>query len=93
MTPSELSEQLMEESAKYGKAVDELTEILRTKSVKWLEIRKDCTSDTQAEREWGRTMDGIREMSLKYTLKALEKSMSATKTRLRILELEARNLV
>lgn len=92
-TPSELSDRLVEESAKYSQATEELTEILRTKSVRWLELRKNVASDTRADREWDSTMDGIMEMSLRLKLKALEKSMSAIKTRLRVVEMEVRNLV
>ena len=55
-------------------------------------MRKNVASDTRADREWDSTMDGIMEMSLRLKLKALEKSMSAIKTRLRIVEMEGRNI-
>jgi len=92
MTPGELSEQLMQQSAEYSKYAEELAEVLRSKSVAWMEVRKRTSSDKQADREWDATVEGMMEMSHRLRLKALEKSMSAIRTRLRILEGEARNM-
>jgi hypothetical protein len=92
MNPGELSEQLMYQSAEYSKYTEELTDVLRNKSVVWMEMRKRSTSDKQTDREWDSTVEGMMEMSHRLRLKALEKSMSAIRTRLRILEGEARNM-
>ncbi len=92
MTPSELSEKLMQESAEYSQVCDGLSDILKVKAVKWMEIRERCTSDKQADQRWDATVDGLSEISCRFKLKALDKSMSAIKTRLRIIEGEARNL-
>lgn len=82
----------MEESVHFSRLSDELGVILESKPDKWLNIRLDVKSDTSAEKSWQRTDDGKREMVLRLKLKAIEKSMSSIRTRLRILSDEARNL-
>ena len=91
-TPTDLSERLLEQSARFSELSDELSTILEGKPKIWLNIRSQTQSDTSAERTWAATPDGIQETILKLKLKALEKSMSAIKTRLRIASDEARNL-
>lgn len=92
-TPTELSEKLLEQSAEYQKLSDELIAILETKAQIWMEIRAHTQSDTSAERAWGATPNGVKETSLRLKLKSLEKGMGAIKTRLRVIEMEVRNLV
>lgn len=91
-TPHDLSEALMVESAKFSSLTDELILILEKKPALWMELRRATQSDTSAERAWSATPDGMRETTLRLKLRAVEKSMSATKTQLRILSDEARNL-
>lgn len=91
-TPSELSEILMRQSAEFGKLSDDLSEILEVKAKAWMAIRANQKSDTSAEREWGASDLGIKEMKLKLSLKALEKKMSAIRAHIRVKESEARNL-
>lgn len=93
MTPSELSEKLMEESAQFSQYCDELADILQRKPAEWLKLRTGATSDTQAERMYSNTPDGVQEVILRLKIKACEKSMSAIKARLRVVELEVRNQI
>lgn len=92
-TPHELSEALMVESAKFGSLTDELVLILEKKPALWMELRRDTKSDTSAERAWSATQDGMRETTLRLKLRAIEKSMSAAKTMLRIMSDEAHNMM
>lgn len=92
ITPGQLSERLLQESAQFSKLSDELATILESKPALWMELRRDTQSDTSAERAWSATPNGAKETTLKLKLKALEKSMSAVKTHLRILEVEAKNM-
>lgn len=91
-TPGELSEALMKQSAEYCEISDKLTEILKYKPESWLRIRATCESDARAEKTWASMPYGVDETVYRLKLKALEKSMSAIKTRLRVMESEARNL-
>ena len=92
MTPEELSNELLELSNTYGTHSDELGEILEGKARLWMKIREKTKSDTSAERTWNATDMGIREVTLKLKLKAIEKRMSALRTRLRIMDTEAKNM-
>lgn len=89
--PSELSQSLLELSAEYGKLTDELIIILEKKPALWMELRRSTQSDTSAERAWSATVDGMKETTIRLKIKALEKSMSAIKARLRVQEVEAKN--
>lgn len=68
-----------------------LTAILTIKPAIWNELRKSVKSDTATERVWEATGQGIEEMKLRAELKSIEKMMSATKSRIEVLEGEARN--
>lgn len=92
MTPGKLSEQLIVESHEFGQYADRLADILKVKPHKWLMIRKDTTSDTQAERKWSTTYEGIDETVIRLKMKKLLVSMSAIKTRLRTMSDEAKNI-
>lgn len=93
MNPEALSEELLELSNTYGTLSDELSEILEAKPKLWLSIRAQTKSDTSAERAWEATESGVRETVVKLKLKAIEKRMSALRTRLRVMDAEARNLM
>lgn len=51
-------------------------EILARKSKTWLSLRDTCSSDSQADRKYDMTEDGINEIGLKLKLKVIEKMMS-----------------
>lgn len=92
ITPSQLSDTLMSQSAEFSSLSDQLAEVLKVKPSKWIEIRATVESDTRAERVWSATSEGIAETVIRLKLKALLSSMSAIKTRLRTLSDEAKNL-
>lgn len=91
-SPNTLSDRLLAQSAEFQALSDQLSEVLKVKPSKWLEIRTGKASDTSAEREWAATPEGIAETVTKLKLKALEKSMSAIKTKLRVMSDESHNL-
>lgn len=91
-TPGQLSETLIAQSAEFGKLSDQLAEVLKAKPGIWMHLRETTKSDTSAERAWASTEQGIAETVLKLKLKSLEKSMSAIKTRLKVLSDEAHNI-
>ena len=91
-SPPQLAEHLLGLASDYSRLSDELAEVLTAKPMKWIELRAVASSDTQAERAWSATEDGVKEVVLRLKVKALEKVMSAIKTRLRVLEGEANNL-
>jgi len=92
-SPGQLSELLMEISAEFAYLISQLDEIQKTKAKEWLELRELTTSDSQADKKWDRTEKGIAENSLKNQVKAYDKLMSSIKRRLRIMELEAQNIL
>lgn len=76
---------------KYTELTMELVEIKKRKASLWPEFRAKVSSDTQAEKIWSGTQDGIREMELGYILKATEKQLSAMKLEIDCLRDEARS--
>ena len=92
-TPHALAEQLLENAAHYSKASEELADLLERKAKTWLDLRKDYTSDSQTDKAFMRTEDGIRENRLKLLLKSKEREATASKAYLRIKDAEARNLM
>lgn len=92
MTPGEISEKIVEYAEEYSTLSDKLGMVLSGKPTLWMELRDKHKSDTACEREWAGTILGLEETRLRLRLKSLDKTMSALKTRLRVLEGEARNL-
>lgn len=92
-SPREIAERLMAQSNSYATFSERLVEILKRKPAIWNQMRKNLASDSSCEKAWDATADGLAEMELRSTLRVLEKAMSAAKTLLRIMEIEARNLV
>jgi len=93
MNPVELSEKLVLMAHEYSERSDELADILVLKPAKWLHMRSQEKSATDTDRLWDATEDGMKETRIKLKMKSLEKLMSAIRTRLRIQEVEARNIV
>lgn len=85
LTPEEISLKLIEAAEEYSSCGDRLTEILITKTAKWLLIRKDVKSDRMADMLWDDTEPGRQELMLRTKIKGLEKLMSAYKTRMQLL--------
>lgn len=92
-TPHQLADQLLENAAHYSKASEELADLLERKAGTWLELRKAYTSDSQTDKAFMRTEDGVREMRLRLLLKAKEREATSIKAYLRIKDAEARNLI
>ena len=91
ISPGDLSQLLVVIASEYGALSEELKDILKTKAIDWINLRKDVKSDTQAERLWGLQTFGIREMELRLDMKSMEKMMSAIRTRLHVMGVEAMN--
>ena len=70
-----------------------LQDILAEKPAAWLAIREHKKSDRAADREWEATDRGIAEMKMRMLLKRIDLLNSALSAKLRVLELEARNIV
>jgi hypothetical protein len=64
-------------SGEWGFYAGQLEEILKIKPEKWLEIRKKCKSDAQAQKKWEASELGQNEMIIKLRMKRLEKHISS----------------
>lgn len=81
--PEELANIDIEIASLYAFFSDEMKDLQIRKSKEWLQIKesgdeKDI-SDAKADRLYAQRPDGVREIELKYTLRALEKLMGAIK--------------
>lgn len=89
--------QLAEETQKMAAAYQHLSEELGTLegqyAVEWLECRKSTNTDKETDRVMSASVSGRRMSVLKNTLKGLEKVMSSNKAMLRVLEMEAKNII
>ena len=92
-SPRDLAEQRITLSAEYARSSEELEEILAKKPEYWIILRENTKSDKQADREFERTPEGIKEMRLRMRMKRIEKQLSAARTMLSVYESEARNLI
>lgn len=86
MQPHELSERNMLLAREYNEASKELGKLKQQRAVKWLEIRKSCKTDKEADNQWAASPEGQRELELSFLCKGLEKEMAATKAHLRVLD-------
>lgn len=91
LTPGQLSELRLQLSGIYSFIASQLDDILLTKPEDWLSLREQTTSDTQADRKYELTENGKLEKIYRQQLKSCEKMMSAIKTRIEIIQGEARN--
>jgi hypothetical protein len=69
-----------------------LEECLFEKTKVWEYFRSKCTSDTQAERAWQRTKEGIGETVTRLRMKKVEKLMSAISSKISVKQDEAKSL-
>lgn len=93
MTPHEMADMRIYLAGEYSYLSGQLERILFSKPEKWMTLREGTKSDTSAERAWDATEDGKQEMSIRLTLKRIEKMLSAANSALRIAEQEARNVI
>jgi len=93
ISPGQLADYRVYLAALYSLRAAEMQDILAVKPRNWLTIRARKNSDKATDREWEATEDGLRETQLKWELRRIEKLSSAAATKLRIMEVEARNIV
>lgn len=89
-SPHDLANYKVFLAADYAFLAGELSEILSTKPETWERLREKATSDKQAERAWEKTAEGLREMSIRLKMKAIEKMLSAISTRIQVATEEIR---
>jgi hypothetical protein len=93
LVPGHLADYRVYLAALYSLRAAEMQEILAVKPGMWLDIRGEKNSDKATDREWQATKEGQRETHLKWELRRIDKLSSALATKLRIMEVEARNIV
>jgi hypothetical protein len=91
MTPHEIADERVRLAGEYARDTEVLIGLLKNRAVLWAQLRADAKSDKAADRAWEATPLGLEEMALRLRMKASEKQMSALKTKLEVLEGEARN--
>ena len=67
-------------------------EIAKDRAENWLEIRKNCKSDTQAEKEWSLTEKGIEYAWYEVRMRRIKALLVGLKTLIRMAEAEQHNL-
>lgn len=67
-------------------------DIAQQRSKNWLEIRKTCKSDTQAEKEWSITKEGIEYAWYEVRIKRCKSLITGLKVLIKNAELEQMNL-
>lgn len=77
ISPSKLIEQINLVSEEFYKLSQELAEIAERSGTAWLKIRRDCSTNGEADRLWTATPDGRRENYLKIYLKGLQAKRGA----------------
>lgn len=84
--PHELSERAVILSGSYSRAAIQVGRLKKQRAVKWLEVRKNASTDKEADNLWGASEEGQQEIELTYLMKGLEKEISAIKSHLRVLD-------
>lgn len=87
----EVAEERVRLAGEYARDAELLTQILTQKATIWIDYREGVKSDRAADKAWDATPLGVEEMRLRLKMKASEKSMSALKGILGVMEGEARN--
>lgn len=70
---------------------EELLQIKKRRLEVWPKLRADSTSDKQADMKWESSLDGIREMEIKYLADALKHKRSDIKLEITTLRDESFN--
>jgi hypothetical protein len=73
ITPRQLIEQINILSDEYFRLAQEMAAISERSGTAWLELRKRCKTNAEADQIWKATPDGSREAYLKWYLRGLEK--------------------
>lgn len=77
LLPEQLIEEINRVSDEYFAMSQEMAEIAARSGIAWLELRKKCATNAEADQIWRTTVDGSREAYLKWYLKGLEKKRGA----------------
>lgn len=77
MTPAQLQEQLNKISDELYQACQEMAAIASAKGTRWLELRKDCKTNAEADQLWASSPAGIKEVYLKWHIKGLQAKRGA----------------
>jgi outer membrane protease len=91
--PGRLANYRLYLSAIHSLRAGEMQRILAAKPGIWNLMRQGQNSDKATEREWQATEMGLRELQLKWEIKRISVISSAIATKLRVAEIEARNIV
>jgi uncharacterized membrane-anchored protein YhcB (DUF1043 family) len=92
VNPGTLAEYRVLLSGKYSRAAEMLSNILKDKPAKWLELREKHKSSKETDMAWEMTEEGKKENELRFTCKRIDKMTSAISSLLRVREGESRNL-
>ena len=90
--PHELSEARITLAEEYSRYSGELAKMIKIQADYFNANRDNYKSDKATERAFEGTEEGVKMAVVKLKLKAIEKTMSAYNTHLRLLENEAKNL-
>lgn len=90
-SPGDLSEIGVKLSAYSALLAEEFENLVVFQADKWLDLRKDTTSDKMADKLWDATTEGKRSNVLRIQLKYIEKVISSINRRLRVKEGESFN--
>lgn len=71
---------------------EELGRLEMEEAKSWKSLRTSYKTNAEADRAWQGTTEGLRQIELKYTLKAVDKIIAACKRRLDRFKMEAINL-
>ena len=85
-TPQQLIEEISTLSDEYYDVCEEAGQIAERSGTAWLEIRKGCKTNAEADQMWQTTPDGKRENFLKWYTKGLTAKRGARILELRLLQ-------
>jgi len=91
-TPHALAEERMGMAEEYSRYSGQFAELVRKQAQFFKDNRGNHKSDAATQRDFELTDDGLRMITIRMKLKAIEKQMSAANTMLRLMENEAKNL-
>lgn len=92
VSPHTLAEYRIILSGKYSRAAELLSNILKDKPVKWLELREKYKSSKETDMAWEMTEEGKKENEFKFMLRRIDKMTSAISSLLKVKSDEVRNL-
>lgn len=89
--PHEIAENIIKMADDYGRLGERYNDLRKIYAIWWEGFRPDFKSDKSAEKAWDLTKEGIEMSEVSLKMKVKEKKMSAYKTYLRVMEVEAKN--